>query len=598
LPPSLNAYALSGNIDVSRTLALSPAAGGNLQLFANQNVINSGQLIVADADPSQLPTPAAPQANILIYDDMVAAVTLSSADQHAATPVHLAEDQSGTLQPVRVVALSGSVDFQLSAQGQTEGLWSSKPVHVVAGQDIVDLNLVAQNLGVGDVTSVSAGRDIIYPELYGSSGTLLTDTNGIVLDGPGALQLSAGRTVDLGTSNGVLTRANLVNPVLPSTGASISVEAGIGGGAPQDAAFIKTYVDGSSQFDSEVLAFVQSINGASGLSSAQAKQQFDAMTPQLQRTFVEELFFELLRIYGSKEAASGNGDFSGAFAAISTLFPGANPNLANGEANPYDGTINLYFSRIYTEQGGNISLLVPGGGIDVGKAVAPSGFGISKQANQLGIVAQTTGTVNAFSYGDFEVNQSRVFAADGGDILVWSTEGNIDAGRGAKTAISAPALNIVYDSNGQPDVTLRAAIAGSGIQALTGTPGISPGNVYLFAPHGVVNANDAGIVAGNLTVAATAVLGASNITVSGTSTGVPVAVTGLGATFAGASSTAGATSNVAENFNGANAASGSTPVADAAISWLDVFVTGLGEENCKPDDVECLKRQGAGQHPH
>jgi hypothetical protein len=93
------------------------------------------------------------------------------------------------------------------------------------------------------------------------------------------------------------------------------------------------------------------------------------------------------------------------------------------------------------------------------------------------------------------------------------------------------------------------------------------------------------------------VLGASNITVSGTSTGVPVTVTGLGATFAGASSTAGATSNVAENFNGANSASGSTPVADAAISWLDVFVTGLGEENCKPDDLECLKRQSTSQRP-
>ena len=199
--------------------------------------------------------------------------------------------------------------------------------------------------------------------------------------------------------------------------------------------------------------------------------------------------------------------------------------------------------------------------------------------------------MNAFSYGDFQVNQSRVFAADGGDILVWSTDGNIDAGRGSKTSISAPALNIAYDSNGQPDVTLRAAIAGSGIQALTATPGVNPGDVFLFAPRGVVNANDAGIVAGNLTVAATAVLGASNITVSGTSTGVPVAVTGLGATFAGATSTAGATSNVAGNLAGANAAAGSTPVADAAISWLDVFVTGLGEENCKPDDIECLKRQ-------
>jgi hypothetical protein len=157
-------------------------------------------------------------------------------------------------------------------------------------------------------------------------------------------------------------------------------------------------------------------------------------------------------------------------------------------------------------------------------------------------------------------------------------------------------VNIAYDSNGQPTVTLRAAIAGSGIQALTATPGVSPGNVYLFAPHGVVNADDAGIVAGNLTIAATAVLGTNNITVSGTSVGVPVPVTGLGASFAGATSTAAAASNAAENFSGANGAGSGTPVANAAISWLDVFVTGLGEENCAPNDMECLKREGSGPH--
>jgi filamentous hemagglutinin family protein len=602
LPPILNIAALSGDVDIGRVIALSPSPSGNLTLFANQNFVDTssaggvaGQLIVSDADPTQLPTPAAPQDFTdaqQLYGDIVNAFGSSpTPDQHAPTPVYESADQSGTLQPVRVVALNGSVEFQTNPGGAAGGIWSAKPVQVVAGLDVVNLNLVAQNLGAADVTSVTAGRDIIYPEAYGATGTLLPDTNGIVVDGPGELQLAAGGNVDLGTSAGVSTRANLLNPVLPATGASISVEAGIGGGAPQYASFISQYVTGSSEFDSDLIAFVQGIDGVNGFTAAQAKQQFAAMTPALQRTFVEELFFDLLQIYGSKEAASGNGDFSGAFAAISALFPGANPNLAQGQTNPYAGDIDLYFSRIYTEQGGNISLLAPGGEINVGLALSPSGFGLSKLPDQLGIVAQTTGNVSAFSYDDLQVNQSRLFAADGGDIIIWSTEGNIDAGAGAKTSISAPEVNIAYDSNGQPAVSLRAAIAGSGIQALTATPGVSAGNVYLFAPHGVVNADDAGIVAGNLTVAATAVLGASNITVSGTSVGVPVTVTGVGASFAAASSTAGATANVAGNFNGANSAGGSTPVADAAISWLDVFVTGLGEENCKPDDMECLKRQ-------
>jgi hypothetical protein len=33
------------------------------------------------------------------------------------------------------------------------------------------------------------------------------------------------------------------------------------------------------------------------------------------------------------------------------------------------------------------------------------------------------------------------------------------------------------------------------------------------------------------------------------------------------------------------------PLAQTTLSWLDVFVTGMGEENCKPEDTECLNRQ-------
>ena len=606
-PQALNVTAFGGSIDLSRSIVLSPSTTSGLNLFANQNVVASvinavgAQLIVSDANPAQLPTPASParSSGLQIYSDMAAALIGALPDQHAPTPVFAAADQAGTLAPVRVVALDGSVEFQPNQGTQaTEGIWSAKPVQVAAGLDVTDLNLVAQNVGTGDVTSVTAGRDIFYPQTRVAGGDVIADTNGIVVDGPGQLQVTAGRNVNLGTSNGLNTRANLLNPALPALGASISVEAGIAAGSPQYASFIKTYIDGSSQFDGELVNFLQAVDGGGTLTAAQAHQAFDALTPELQRTFVEQVYFDLLRTYGRQEAAKGNGDFSGAFAAIQSLFPGANPNLAKGDSNPYSGDIELYFSRIYTEQGGNISLLAPGGQINVGLALAPSSFGITKLPEQLGIVAQTSGSVNAFDYGDFQVNASRVFAADGGDILIWTTEGNIDAGRGAKTAISAPTVNIVYDSNGEPAVSLRAAIAGSGIQALAATPGVSPGDVDLFAPHGVVNANDAGIVAGNLTIAATAVLGAGNITVTGTSVGVPVAVTGLGTAAAGASAAAGATANAAESFNAGSATASNTPLADAAMSYLEVFVTGLGEGNCRPDDVDCLKHERLNQPAH
>jgi hypothetical protein len=141
-------------------------------------------------------------------------------------------------------------------------------------------------------------------------------------------------------------------------------------------------------------------------------------------------------------------------------------------------------------------------------------------------------------------------------------------------------------------VVFPPALTGSGIQTLSTTAGVLPGDVDLYAPHGVVNANEAGIVAGNLTVAATAVLGTNNISVSGTSVGVPVPVTGAGLSAAAAgSSTAAATSSGVNALEQASQSQANAPLADTALAWLDVFVVGLGEEQCKPTDIDCLKRQ-------
>jgi filamentous hemagglutinin len=598
LPPTLNIYATNGNINLGSILILSPAQQGNLRLFADQNInaqVTSGgpaQVIVSDADATLLPSVAAPQSSLTLYQDIEYSVGTSTPQLYAATPVH--SPQEPDMQPAEIVARTGDVNLA-ATPGSTEisGFWSALPMHVVAGQDIVNLDLVAQNLGAADTTVISAGRDIVYPFVRDPSGDIEPTPAEIILNGPGQLQVSAGGNFNLGTSAGITTQGNLVNPNLPATGASVSVEAGVGAGGPQFAAFVSQYIDGSSTFDSEVVAFVQAITGEGSLSSQQAKQIFDGLSAQLQRTFIEQLFFDILRISGRHAADTGDGNFSQGFAAIQSLFPGANPNLAQGQTNPYTGDIDLYFSRIYTLQGGSISLLAPGGLINAGLAEAPTDFGIAKLASQLGIVAEQAGDVNAFAYSDFQVNQSRVFAADGGNILVWSTEGNIDAGRGAKTAISAPPPTITLDpKTGAPIVTFSAALTGSGIQTLATSPGVVPGDVDLFAPHGVVNANDAGIVAGNLTIAATAVLGTNNITVTGTSVGVPVVASGLGANVVGASSsaagamTSGETSSLAQKSEETQA-----PAAASALNWLDVFVLGFGEETCKADDAECLKRE-------
>jgi hypothetical protein len=306
-------------------------------------------------------------------------------------------------------------------------------------------------------------------------------------------------------------------------------------------------------------------------------------------------FFNELNLSGLEATANQKPGYARGFSAINALFPGslnADGTSASRANLPYAGNLSLAFSRIYTISGGDINLLVPGGLIDVGLANPPVNAP-QRDPSQLGIVAQGPGAVNAFTYGDVDVNQSRIFTLDGGNILIWSSTGNIDAGRGAKTAISAPPPVVTVSPSGQVTLDLTGAVAGSGIRTILTVPGVAPGNVNLIAPVGTVNAGDAGIgSAGNINIAAQTVLGASNINFGGTASGVPAATSSLASGLTSVGNTANSASNAAVEGATASAnAEKSASVADAALSWLDVFVTGLGDENCKPDDMECLRRQ-------
>ncbi|KJV07438.1 filamentous haemagglutinin family protein [Methylocucumis oryzae] len=240
-------------------------------------------------------------------------------------------------------------------------------------------------------------------------------------------------------------------------------------------------------------------------------QDYLVLQPQL-NALVNKVFYNELKLAGTASASDATAGNERGFEAIETLFPGTD----------WKGDISLFFSQIQTWQGGDINLLVPGGGVNAGLAV--SSF-LSKDASNLGIVVKASGDINAFVNDDFVVNQSRVFALGGGDILLWSSEGDIDAGRGAKSAISAPAPTVSFDEFGNLVITPSAVVSGSGIRT-SATVGNTAGDVFLFAPKGVVNAGEAGIGGNNVTISAVSVLGANNIQVGGVSTGVPAASAG------------------------------------------------------------------------
>ncbi|MBV8306984.1 MAG: filamentous hemagglutinin family protein, partial [Gammaproteobacteria bacterium] len=218
-----------------------------------------------------------------------------------------------------------------------------------------------------------------------------------------------------------------------------------------------------------------------------------------------------------------------------------------------------FFSQLKTEQGGDINMLAPGGSVVVGVPNPPASLTFIKQsfnpfvaaAANLGVLVLGSGAIEGFADQNFEVNTSRMLTLEGGDIILWASNGNIDAGRGAKSASGAPPPVIQTDANGNVFVNPINDVSGSGIGQLLTGPDETPGLVDLIAPKGAVNAGEAGIrVAGNLNIAAVQVIGANNIQVSGTATGVPVSEAGaLAGALSGANSLADVSKSTLEQLS-------------------------------------------------
>jgi hypothetical protein len=567
-PGSLRARALAGNVEVNRSFTLFPTPQGTLELLAQGDVkginteLENVTVNLSDTDPSQLPSITRPSVSLVDAYARLSATSQDAAQIHASVPMHQQDPR-----PVRIVAVDGSV---LGGSGLVFSLYLSKPGYISAGQDVQDITVEMQNLRPEDVSVVQAGRDIHFNNARNSLGNLLANAAHISVSGPGRVDVLAGQNIDLGTSDGIYTLGNTINPELPDNGADIVVLTGVPADAQYDA-FIQRYLQDSTDYNELLADYMRTRKTDSTVDDVTA---FKALSSEEQRALILEIFFHELQAAGREAATSGDtSNYQRGFDAAATLFPA-------GQAT---GDLRMYFSRIHTVDGGNIYTAVPGGMMNTGLAATEE---FTKGPDKLGIVAQRAGSVDIYVDGDMLVNQSRVFAMDGGDILIWSSHGNIDAGRGAKTALSAPPPNTTIDKNGTVHTEFPPALSGSGIRAAVSTPGRDPGNVDLFAPAGVVNAGDAGIgSAGNVTIGAVQVIGADNIDVGGVSVGVPIADTGgLAAGLGGLGDAASAaTKGVEETAKNAGEQSSSTPVADAALHFLNVEVLGFGDEATKKE---------------
>ncbi|MEW6435567.1 MAG: filamentous hemagglutinin family protein [Pseudomonadota bacterium] len=513
----------------------------------------------------------------------------------------------------------------------------NKPAFIEAGRDIVNLDFLGQNYNASDVTRVIAGRDILDTPLETDFRAVIdhvwvsSEVPAIELAGPGYFDVEAGRDIGPLTSanaalqflggsesssarpdaiiTGIQTVGDLYNAALPPESAAITVLFGIAPGL-NDAGFAATYIDplanaipGIPSLAPELVTYVEQIEkdkltrsgldaAAAPLTPAQAWAIFQALPQYQQQAFIDQEFFAILTMVGTDYNNSASPFFhqyARGYQAINTLFPasfGYTQNNLGGGTNGANslvstGTFDMRGATVQTQEGGNVNILGPGGRILVGSVDAPP-FVVNSMGqtvvgpNEQGILTLETGDVDIFSDQSLLLAQSRIFTEQGGDMTIWSSNGDINAGEGAKTTSDVPPPEFKMDPDAYFLVNPASEVTGAGIATLQTIPGAPRGNVDLIAPRGTVDAGAAGIrVSGNLNIAALRVLNAFNIQVQGVSTGVPTATApNIGALDSASSASGAATKAITATGQGSG--------ATVQPSILIVTIEGYGGDDGTP----------------
>ncbi|RUL63080.1 filamentous hemagglutinin N-terminal domain-containing protein [Dyella dinghuensis] len=512
--------------------------------------------------------------------------------------------------PARIYALNGSIIDGTQAPNGIQMdemlIEPDKPALIYAGNSIVDLSFIGQQTHASDITRIAAGGSIYDTEYTGSGPLSLFAPTAlnyqlvpvIELSGVGTLDVQAGRNIgpftsqtDLlnansneGSPTGIETVGNALNLYLPHDGANIDVSFGVAPGI-DTSNFLTQYLSNPSDVDGfgsllpDLVTFMEQQQDGQVvdtgfaqdqrnivLTTQQAESAFQQLPSYVQQQFVQQEFFKLLAQVGAdynEPSSSYYHQYARGYAAISSLFPasfgytdnGTGAGGLNGEAKTVDtGDLDIRSSTIQTQQGGNINILGPGGQALIGSVDAPpvitnSEGQIVAGPNSMGVLTLEQGSVNIFTDRSLLLAQSRIFTEQGGNMVIWSSNGDINAGQGAKTVEVIPPPTYLCDLDAYCLINALGEVSGAGIATLQTIPGAAPGDVYLVAPRGTVDAGDAGIrVSGNLVVAAAQVLNAVNIQVQGSKVGVPVTQTVNVGALTAAGAAAGAVTKVAQDI--------------------------------------------------
>ncbi|MES2503040.1 MAG: filamentous hemagglutinin, partial [Pseudomonadota bacterium] len=168
-PATVTAVAHSGDVSIGSDageVVLLPSASGNLKLLAANN-INISNISMSGADASLLASVQNPLRNSDFRN------TSALLKIPATQLLHKNNADS-----VMIVANNGNVSAVINSQ-----ITLPKQAKIVAGQDIINVKLDAQNNNASDITLIKAGNDVKVDD--------------ITLAGPGNLLVQAGRNIDL-----------------------------------------------------------------------------------------------------------------------------------------------------------------------------------------------------------------------------------------------------------------------------------------------------------------------------------------------------------------------------------------------------------------
>ncbi len=551
LPPQFRAAAASGSVYAMYpaqsngtlygiTLEQAPAAKSVFELLAAGGIYGAGSTIkMSAADATQMTSVFRPAYAIYLNNVVVGTNTLATASNDAAYTIDPATGKqvavsvpsysifgftsdkattnlhAGDTDPARVYAAGGDIVGVYFSLAKVSSIFASRDIVNIGeylGTSIINANTT-------DVSQVVAGRDIIYTNL--------------TVSGPGALDVTAGRNVYLGNvgsiqSNGPAYAGDL------RPGASVSVTAGAASGGPNYAAVAALYLDPANlavagtplvdqpgkvakTYEKELIAWLKSRYGYEAKDAADAIGYFGKLAPEQQHVFLRQVYFAELDAGGREfndPTSTRYKSYIRGREMIAALFPEVDKN---GKPISYVGDIVMFGkSGVRSVSGGDIALLAPDGKVTIGvdgKIPAASA----------GIITQGAGDIDIYSKGSVQLGLSRIMTTFGGDILVWSAEGDINSGRGAKTTLVFTPPKRTYSPYGLVTLSPTVPATGAGIATLNPIPEVPPGDINLIAPLGVIDAGEAGIrVSGNVNVAALQIINAANIQVQGTSAGIPV----------------------------------------------------------------------------